>query len=89
MIPDQQKMRRAMEDAMRALTPVIAEHGGPLGLAATASALGLLLVGCHRMHATGHPLAEATALLTERFQEAVGQALQASVEVSRHPGGRA
>jgi hypothetical protein len=87
--PDQDRMRRAMDDAVRALSPVIAEHGATLGLAASASALGLLLVGCHRMHATGCPLAEATALLAARFEQAVGQALQASVEVARHPGGRA
>ena len=89
MKPDQERMRRAMDDAVRVLAPVISEHGATLALPAIASALGLLLVGCHRMHATGCPLAEATSLLADRFEQAVGQALQVSVEVARHPGGHA
>jgi hypothetical protein len=89
MKPDPEKMTAALQDAMEAMAPLIAQHGATLGLTAMASTLGLLVVGCHRLHATGCPLAEAVSLLSKRFGDSVGQALSVSVDMGGHPGGRA
>jgi hypothetical protein len=86
---DPARMRRAVAESLEAMQPIIVAHGATLALPAIASAMGLLLVGCHRMGATGCPLAEATGLLSRRFGEAVGQALAGAAELDGERGGRA
>lgn len=85
----QAQMRAAVMEALAALQPVVVAHGAPRALPAIATAMGLLVVGCHRLGANGLPVAETTALLSRRFGEAVGEALCGAAEADGSRGGHA
>lgn len=79
-------MRQAVMQAMAAMQPVIVEHGAARALPAIATAMGLMVVGCHRVGANSLPVAQTTELLARRFGESVGEALSGAAEADAQRG---